>query len=66
MEEKSANCAHCSKPAKMQCPTCLKLHLTPSYFCSQDCFKAAWSTHKSYHSVGPFDCPDYKFTVRIV
>ena len=44
-------CEHpeCSNPAAMQCPTCLKLGLDPSYFCSQDCFKALWSLHKLSH-----------------
>lgn len=26
----------------LQCPTCLKLDLKDSYFCSQDCFKKSW------------------------
>jgi len=26
----------------LQCPTCLKLGLKESYFCSQDCFKRSW------------------------
>ncbi|KAH8816393.1 peptidase M24, structural domain-containing protein [Xylogone sp. PMI_703] len=33
----------------LQCPTCLKLGLKDSYFCSQDCFKRSWSQHKSLH-----------------
>lgn len=35
----------------MQCPTCVKLGLPPSYFCAQACFKAAWGQHKLKHSV---------------
>lgn len=26
----------------LQCPTCLKLGITGSYYCSQDCFKKNW------------------------
>ncbi|TVY43825.1 Methionine aminopeptidase [Lachnellula occidentalis] len=33
----------------LQCPTCLKLGMKESYFCSQDCFKRNWSTHKAVH-----------------
>jgi methionyl aminopeptidase len=33
----------------LQCPTCLKLGLKESFFCSQDCFKRSWSDHKSVH-----------------
>jgi len=39
----------CGKPAKLQCPTCLKQDITGSFFCSQDCFKQNWSTHKTIH-----------------
>ncbi|ROW14169.1 hypothetical protein VPNG_04292 [Cytospora leucostoma] len=33
----------------LQCPTCLKLGINDSYFCSQDCFKKNWGTHKTLH-----------------
>lgn len=26
----------------LQCPTCLKLGIKDSFFCSQDCFKKSW------------------------
>lgn len=26
----------------LQCPTCLKLSVKDSFFCSQDCFKRNW------------------------
>ncbi|KAI9729545.1 MAG: Methionine aminopeptidase 1 [Cirrosporium novae-zelandiae] len=32
----------------LQCPTCLKMG-KESFFCSQDCFKRSWSTHKAVH-----------------
>ena len=35
----------------MRCPTCVNLKIeTGSYFCSQECFKASWKTHKSSHA----------------
>lgn len=33
----------------LQCPTCLKLGIKDSFFCSQDCFKKSWGSHKSMH-----------------
>ena len=41
----------CGKPSKLLCPKCvaLKLPREKAAFCSQDCFKAAWSTHKQAH-----------------
>lgn len=37
----------CGKPAKLQCPTCLKQGISGSFFCSQDCFKTNWVCLKS-------------------
>src|ERR1700761_5602822 len=38
--------ADCDNEAgSLQCPTCLKLKITDSYFCSQDCFKKNWVCH---------------------
>ncbi|PJF17930.1 hypothetical protein PSACC_02220 [Paramicrosporidium saccamoebae] len=53
----------CEKPAEMQCPVCQKNGLTlGSFFCSQDCFKACWSTHKLQHP-GMYDpFPGFKYT----
>jgi hypothetical protein len=39
----------CGKPAKMACPTCKKLDLPPSFFCTQECFKSVWEQHKVKH-----------------
>eukprot|EP00111_Clytia_hemisphaerica_P008716 TCONS_00025488-protein len=39
----------CGKPAKLQCPTCIKLNISGSFFCEQTCFKANWKTHKQVH-----------------
>jgi len=46
---KSCDSPGCDKPAKLQCPTCIKLALPPSYFCEQACFKSNWKTHKVLH-----------------
>ena len=44
-------CEQCQvEGATMQCPTCKKLNLPPSYFCAQECFKSAWPQHKLKHS----------------
>ncbi|KAF8973444.1 Methionine aminopeptidase 1, partial [Entomortierella lignicola] len=42
---------NCSKPATLQCPTCLKLGIPNSFFCSQTCFKENWGTHKAIHKI---------------
>ena len=39
----------CGKPASLQCPTCVKMELEATFFCGQDCFKAAWGIHKLVH-----------------
>ncbi|ESO09558.1 hypothetical protein HELRODRAFT_73702 [Helobdella robusta] len=39
----------CNKEAKLRCPTCVKLKLTGAFFCSQECFKSSWNTHKLVH-----------------
>nr|POF24702.1 methionine aminopeptidase 1 [Quercus suber] len=56
----------CDKDAgSLQCPTCQKVG-KEAYFCSQDCFKRNWSTHKALHKAqnngrfNPF--PAYPFT----
>ena len=33
----------------MRCPTCAKIGLPDSYWCSQECFKSSWSGHKACH-----------------
>ncbi|KAJ9086626.1 Methionine aminopeptidase 1 [Entomophthora muscae] len=43
----------CNKPSKLSCPTCIKIGVKDSYFCSQECFKANWTTHKFIHKKGP-------------
>lgn len=43
----------CSKVSKLTCPTCLKLGIKDSYFCSQECFKGNWGSHKLLHKKAP-------------
>ncbi|KAI8576406.1 hypothetical protein K450DRAFT_257139 [Umbelopsis ramanniana AG] len=56
----------CGKPAKLQCPTCLKQGISGSFFCSQECFKSNWATHKTKHKakeVAPHDpFKNYRYT----
>ncbi|KAK8737412.1 hypothetical protein OTU49_004468, partial [Cherax quadricarinatus] len=39
----------CNAEAKLQCPTCIKLNIQGSFFCSQNCFKGYWESHKLRH-----------------
>ncbi|XP_064595511.1 methionine aminopeptidase 1-like [Liolophura sinensis] len=39
----------CGTEAKLQCPTCIKLGISGSFFCSQTCFKGNWGEHKKLH-----------------
>ena len=41
----------CGKKSVMVCPTCKQLDLPQCYFCSQECFKSSWKTHKKVHKV---------------
>lgn len=49
--DSSLSCARCGKPADLQCPKCLELKLPreSASFCTQECFKASWSSHKTVH-----------------
>lgn len=56
-----------NKAGTLQCPTCLKMEIKDSFFCSQDCFKRNWTTHKAVHKAqnasglyNPF--PSYPFS----
>ncbi|GKY91814.1 hypothetical protein MPSEU_000153000 [Mayamaea pseudoterrestris] len=37
--------------AKLACPKCIQLGLPPTFFCSQDCFKANYNVHKQIHAL---------------
>ena len=48
----------CSSPgctnvaaSRLACPKCIQLGMTPTYFCSQDCFKANYNSHKQIHAL---------------
>ncbi|KAI9312688.1 hypothetical protein BX666DRAFT_812579 [Dichotomocladium elegans] len=47
-EGKICQTPDCGKPAKLQCPTCLKLGIDGSFFCSQECFKKSWYTQARF------------------
>ncbi|XP_011451905.4 methionine aminopeptidase 1 [Magallana gigas] len=47
--QRSCETPGCDKDAKLQCPTCIKLAIPGSFFCSQDCFKGFWDEHKKIH-----------------
>ena len=47
--QKACSTPDCTKPATMQCPTCIKLSLEPTFFCDQECFTAFWKFHKLCH-----------------
>ncbi|KAK4483172.1 hypothetical protein RD792_010352 [Penstemon davidsonii] len=52
-------CAKCGKPANLQCPKCIELKLPRegAAFCTQDCFKTSWSSHKSVHLKAKISSP---------
>ncbi|KAI3444708.1 hypothetical protein Pfo_001373 [Paulownia fortunei] len=59
VETATLSCAKCGKPAHLQCPKCVELKLPRegAAFCSQDCFKASWSSHKSVHLKAKLSSP---------
>lgn len=52
----------CSRLAEFQCPICQKQgNLDSSHFCSQECYKVIWPSHRAIHTAyNPW--PNYKFT----
>lgn len=66
----------CDVSAKLQCPSCIKLGIQGSYFCSQECFKKSWKSHKVIHQIAQGDqtseaekeynpWPNYRYTGRL-
>lgn len=53
---------NCSKPAALQCPTCLKLGIPNSFFCSQSCFKDNWV--RTLHKPGSIQ-PSYPQDINL-
>jgi methionyl aminopeptidase len=70
MTTKSCEKENCENIAKFHCPTCEKLKLKNSYFCSQECFKSYWGVHKQKHKqnketgADPFPYFQYTGTLR--
>jgi len=62
MESNTCSNIDCKKQSTLQCPTCLDQGLSPTYFCSQDCFKKCWTDHKKLHLIVPLYFKDFKFT----
>ncbi|KAJ2782639.1 Methionine aminopeptidase 1 [Coemansia javaensis] len=67
LEGRTCTSEGCGKPASLQCPTCLKIGVEGSYFCSRECFRESWAAHKQAHSVsdpkGTYDPhPNYPYT----
>jgi len=59
----------CNAQASLRCPTCIKLAIEGSWFCTQACFKANWSWHKLLHQLAKGDggtapglWPNYRYT----
>ena len=50
LAERACATPDCTKQATMQCPTCIKLDLEPTYFCDQECFTKFWKFHKLCHT----------------
>ena len=44
-----AVCGVCHSPSNLRCPTCIKLGLKDSFYCSQACFVSNWDNHKKCH-----------------
>ncbi|KAF7266901.1 hypothetical protein GWI33_019829 [Rhynchophorus ferrugineus] len=74
--ERKCESSGCGKSAKLQCPTCIKLGIPGSFFCSQECFKSNWKSHKIIHSLAKGEgnnkkddtfnpWPYYNFTGRL-
>ncbi|KAL9175986.1 hypothetical protein ABFS82_02G148800 [Erythranthe guttata] len=59
VETTNLSCAKCGKPSNLQCPKCVELKLPRegAAFCSQDCFKESWGSHKSVHLKAKLSSP---------
>ncbi|KAJ8317978.1 hypothetical protein KUTeg_003069 [Tegillarca granosa] len=76
VESRICETSGCSNDAKLQCPTCIKLGIPGSFFCTQDCFKGFWNEHKKLHKKAKEDdkvkdpnaynpWPGFKFTGQL-
>ena len=57
MDSKSCETPGCDSRANLQCPTCIKLKIEGSFFCSQSCFKGNWDLHKALHKLAKGGIP---------
>eukprot|EP00871_Galdieria_phlegrea_P006080 jgi/Galph1/95/GphlegSOOS_G4771.1 len=50
--EKTCSNPDCSSSASLRCPTCIELKIDSenSYFCSRECFRSSWKSHKLLHN----------------
>ncbi|PVU97972.1 hypothetical protein BB560_001488 [Smittium megazygosporum] len=69
MQKNKCSREGCSKDASFQCPVCLKLKLD-GYFCSQECFKLVWPSHKLLHVSNSKDAtydpfPSFRYTGKL-
>ncbi|XP_013774336.1 methionine aminopeptidase 1-like [Limulus polyphemus] len=72
-EDRCCLTTDCHKAARLQCPTCIKLGINDSYFCSQECFKGNWEIHKQVHKKARNDkqnteyipWPGFQFTGKL-
>ncbi|KDQ20353.1 hypothetical protein BOTBODRAFT_27776 [Botryobasidium botryosum FD-172 SS1] len=47
----SDECINGNPPSKLECPTCNKLGIKSSVFCTQECFKKGCKSHKRVHDL---------------
>ncbi|KAH8117423.1 methionine aminopeptidase [Phellopilus nigrolimitatus] len=45
----SSSCINSKPPSRLECPTCSKIGIKGSFFCTQECFKAGCKQHKGIH-----------------
>ncbi|KAF1990295.1 methionine aminopeptidase [Aulographum hederae CBS 113979] len=66
LEKPKCQGADCSNDAgQLQCPKCQKLG-KDSFFCSQDCFKRNWGTHKAVHGTQSSNPLGNLFTPKVI
>lgn len=68
-KEKYVCSVHPSNPATLQCSCCIRLRLpsNKTYFCTPQCFKNNWKSHKSIHeraTIAARDGPDFEDVIE--
>ena len=61
------SCSGCSKtgPFTTRCPKCSSLGLPDAWFCSKECFNAAWKEHSKEHKDLVFDFRNRAEWIRV-